>query len=56
VTLAKNETHRALLLMAAAATLFGLMAFSAKVASSRIGGPQVPAASDTPAPARSSAE
>ena len=43
MTLAKNETHRALLLMAAAATLFGLMAFSAKVASSRIGGPQVAA-------------
>lgn len=41
--LAKNATHRALALMAAAATLFGLMAFSAKIASARIGGPQVAA-------------
>jgi drug/metabolite transporter (DMT)-like permease len=43
VTLTKNATHRALILMAAAATLFGLMAFSAKLASARIGGPQVAA-------------
>ena len=41
MTLTKNETHRALLLMTAAATLFGLMAFCAKVASARISGPQV---------------
>jgi drug/metabolite transporter (DMT)-like permease len=41
VTLTKNATHRALLLMTASATLFGLMAFSAKVASERLSGPQV---------------
>ena len=41
MTLTKNDTHRALLLMTASATLFGLMAFSAKVASQRLGGPQV---------------
>ena len=41
MTLAKTDTHRALLLMVAAATLFGLMAFSAKIASQRLSGPQV---------------
>jgi drug/metabolite transporter (DMT)-like permease len=41
VTLTKNDTHRALLLMTASATLFGLMAFSAKIASQRLSGPQV---------------
>jgi len=41
VTLTKKETHRALLLMVASATLFGLMAFSAKIASQRVSGPQV---------------
>jgi drug/metabolite transporter (DMT)-like permease len=33
--------HRALLLMLAAATMFGLMAFSAKIASRRLSGPEV---------------
>lgn len=41
VTVTKNATHRALLLMTAAATLFGAMAFSAKVASARLAGPEV---------------
>ena len=41
MTLTKNATHRALLLMTASATLFGLMAFCAKLASQRLGGPQV---------------
>jgi len=41
VTLTKKDTHRALLLMVASATLFGLMAFSAKVATHRLAGPQV---------------
>src|SRR5437762_844576 len=41
VTLTKNATHRALLLMVMAATMFGLMAFSAKIATSRLSGPEV---------------
>ena len=41
MTVTKNDTHRALLLMGAAATLFGLMAFSAKIATERLSGPQV---------------
>lgn len=41
MTVAKNDTHRAVLLMIAAATMFGGMAFAAKVASARLGGPQV---------------
>ena len=41
MTLAKNDTHRALLVMATAATLFGIMAFTAKLATGRLGGPQV---------------
>jgi drug/metabolite transporter (DMT)-like permease len=41
VTVTKNDTHRALLLMGAAATLFGLMAFTAKIATGRLSGPQV---------------
>jgi drug/metabolite transporter (DMT)-like permease len=41
VTVAKNDTHRALLLMIAAATMFGGMAFTAKVATARLGGPEV---------------
>ena len=41
MTVTKKDTHRALLLMVASATLFGLMAFSAKVASERLSGPQV---------------
>jgi drug/metabolite transporter (DMT)-like permease len=36
-----TPTNRALLLMAASATFFGLMAFSAKLASARLSGPQV---------------
>ncbi|HUP43934.1 MAG TPA: DMT family transporter [Thermoanaerobaculia bacterium] len=36
-----TKQQRALLLMAASATLFGLMAFSAKLASARLSGPQV---------------
>ena len=36
-----SPTHRALLLMTASATFFGLMAFSAKLASARLSGPQV---------------
>ena len=41
MTLTKNATHRALLVMTLAATLFGAMAFAAKVATGRLGGPQV---------------
>jgi drug/metabolite transporter (DMT)-like permease len=41
VTVAKNDTHRAVLLMIAAATMFGGMAFTAKVATARLGGPEV---------------
>jgi drug/metabolite transporter (DMT)-like permease len=41
VTVAKNETHRALMLMTASATMFGAMAFAAKVASARLPGPEV---------------
>jgi drug/metabolite transporter (DMT)-like permease len=41
VTLPKNATHRALLTMTAAATMFGLMAFAAKIASARLSGPEV---------------
>src|SRR5256885_3575444 len=36
-----TPTHRALLLMTASATFFGLMAFSAKLATARLSGPQV---------------
>lgn len=36
-----SPTHRALLLMTASATFFGFMAFSAKLASARLSGPQV---------------
>jgi drug/metabolite transporter (DMT)-like permease len=36
-----SATNRALLLMTASATFFGLMAFSAKLASARLSGPQV---------------
>jgi drug/metabolite transporter (DMT)-like permease len=39
--LQRTPTHRALLLMAAAAAMFGAMAFSAKIASARLSGPQV---------------
>jgi drug/metabolite transporter (DMT)-like permease len=41
VTVAKNDTHRALLLMMASATMFGAMAFAAKVASARLPGPEI---------------
>ena len=41
MTIAKNDTHRALLLMLASATMFGAMAFAAKVATARLSGPQV---------------
>lgn len=41
VTVAKNDTHRALLLMIASATMFGAMAYAAKVASARLPGPEV---------------
>jgi drug/metabolite transporter (DMT)-like permease len=41
VTVAKNDTHRALMLMTASATMFGAMAFSAKVASARLPGPEI---------------
>jgi len=41
VTLAKNATHRALLIMVIAATMFGAMAFAAKIASARLSGPEV---------------
>jgi len=41
VTLTKNARHRALLIMVIAATLFGAMAFAAKIASSRLSGPEV---------------
>jgi drug/metabolite transporter (DMT)-like permease len=41
VTVTKNDTHRALLLMTASATMFGLMAYAAKVASARLPGPEV---------------
>jgi len=37
----RRATHRALLLMVAAATMFGAMAFAAKLASARLSGPQV---------------
>lgn len=37
----RGARHRALLLMAASATMFGAMAFSAKLASARLSGPQV---------------
>lgn len=37
----RDPIHRALLLMTASATLFGAMAFAAKLASARLGGPQV---------------
>jgi drug/metabolite transporter (DMT)-like permease len=39
--LQRTPTHRALLLMSAAATMFGAMAFAAKIASARLSGPQV---------------
>src|SRR5258705_10918302 len=41
VTVAKNDTHRAVMLMIASATMFGGMAFTAKVATARLGGPEV---------------
>ncbi len=41
MTVAKNATHRALLTMTAAATMFGAMAFFAKLASARLSGPEV---------------
>jgi drug/metabolite transporter (DMT)-like permease len=41
VTVAKNDTHRALMLMTASATMFGAMAFAAKVASARLAGPEI---------------
>jgi drug/metabolite transporter (DMT)-like permease len=41
VTVAKNDTHRALLVMTASATMFGAMAFAAKVASARLPGPEI---------------
>jgi len=41
VTLTKNARHRALLIMVIAATLFGAMAFAAKIASARLSGPEV---------------
>ena len=37
----RRATHRALLLMVGAATMFGAMAFAAKLASARLSGPQV---------------
>ncbi|HET7711294.1 MAG TPA: EamA family transporter, partial [Thermoanaerobaculia bacterium] len=37
----RKDTQRALLLMVAAATMFGAMAFSAKLATARLSGPQV---------------
>jgi drug/metabolite transporter (DMT)-like permease len=39
--LSKNALHRALVLMTLSAVLFGLMAFTAKLASARLSGPQV---------------
>jgi drug/metabolite transporter (DMT)-like permease len=36
-----NHTHRALALMTVSATFFGVMAFSAKVASARLSGPEI---------------
>jgi drug/metabolite transporter (DMT)-like permease len=41
VTVAKNDTHRALMLMTASATMFGAMAFAAKVASAHLPGPEI---------------
>ena len=41
MTLTKNARHRALMIMVIAATLFGAMAFAAKIASSRLSGPEV---------------
>ncbi|HSY48688.1 MAG TPA: DMT family transporter [Thermoanaerobaculia bacterium] len=41
MTVAKNDTHRALMVMTASATMFGAMAFAAKVASARLGGPEI---------------
>jgi drug/metabolite transporter (DMT)-like permease len=41
VTVTKNAHHRALLTMVVAATSFGLMAFSAKIACARLSGPEV---------------
>lgn len=41
MTVAKNDTHRALILMTASATMFGAMAFAAKVASARLPGPEI---------------
>jgi drug/metabolite transporter (DMT)-like permease len=41
LTLPKNATHRALLFMFASATMFGAMAFSAKIAAARLSGPEV---------------
>src|SRR5579859_107319 len=41
VTLPKNATHRALLLMVFSATSFGIMAFCAKIASRNLAGPEV---------------
>jgi len=41
VTVAKNDTHRALMVMPPSATMFGAMAFAAKVASARLGGPEI---------------
>ena len=41
VTVAKNDTHRALMVMTASATMFGAMAFAAKGASARLSGPEI---------------
>ena len=41
MTLTKNAHHRALSIMVVAATMFGAMAFSAKVACTRLSGPEV---------------
>lgn len=41
MTVTKNDTHRALILMTASATMFGAMAFAAKVASARLPGPEI---------------
>ncbi|HXH38685.1 MAG TPA: hypothetical protein VNN08_08660, partial [Thermoanaerobaculia bacterium] len=41
MTVARNDTHRALMVMTASATMFGAMAFAAKVASARLPGPEI---------------
>lgn len=41
LTLTKNATHRAILLMFASAAMFGAMAFAAKIATSRLSGAEV---------------